>query len=207
MNVIFVGASITQGYWDTDGGWVTRIAKRFIKQAIETDDYDIPMVFNLGISGDNADKILKRLDVELMARVDGREDIVVFSFGTNDSSVRGGKPVSSPEKFMSDLAKVKEISEKYVDEIIFMNILPCDETRTQPVAWNDAVYYYNQRIDSFNDAVSQFCEKNSLKMIDIFTPFSLTNTNSRLLIDGLHPDTAGHQLIAEVVTKELEGAL
>jgi lysophospholipase L1-like esterase len=157
MNIIVVGASIAQGFWDTEGGWVARITKKFMKQAIDTRDYDVPRIFNLGVSGDNAKRILKRLGTELSARVDGREDIVLFSFATNDSCRRDGKYATSPEEFAEDLAQIHKIASEHVDNVAFCNILPCDEKLTQPVAWNDSVYYYNDRIDQFNAVIKECC--------------------------------------------------
>jgi lysophospholipase L1-like esterase len=207
MKIIFVGASITQGYWDTEGGWVARVARKYNEQSLKADIFpaaqSFPAVFNLGISGDKADDISERLDTELKARVvNRREDIVVFSFGTNDSQRRGDEFVSSPEKFASDLASVHEIAKNHVDRVIFANILPCDEQRTLPVAWGNS-YYYNDRINAFNDAISNFCKDNKLKMIDLHTPLSEANKQQELLIDGLHPNNAGHELISNIVLREL----
>jgi lysophospholipase L1-like esterase len=208
MRVFFVGDSITQGYWDLEGGWVTRISKGFTEQAIDDSPYyESPRVFNLGVSGDNADKILKRLDVELRARIDGRDDVVIFSFGTNDSQKRNGQVVSSPEKFKKDLEKIYQIAKKYVDGVAIANILPCDEARVQPVAWNAEVYYYNERINDFNQVIGRFCKEKSVRLIDIATPFATANTDNQLLIDGLHPNSDGHKLIAEIVLKGLEEIL
>ncbi|MCL2451716.1 GDSL-type esterase/lipase family protein [Candidatus Saccharibacteria bacterium] len=209
MNIIFVGASITQGFWDTGGGWVARITRTFMKRAVDTKTFygagSPPVAFNLGISGDNAERILGRLDTELAARVDGRGDVVVFSFGVNDSQARGGKFTSSPKKFLADLTRIFEITKNYVDNVFFANILPCDEKLVQPVAWNDSIYYYNDRIDDFNQVLEEFCRGggSGLKVIDIATPFKKALEQRELLMDGLHPNDAGHELIAEVVLERL----
>jgi lysophospholipase L1-like esterase len=205
-NIVIIGASITQGYWDTEGGWATRIKREYIRRAVESKDYDVPKVFNLGISGNDAIKILKRLDVELQARVKNFDDLVLFSFGTNDSSRQQGKFVETPEKFKSNLEEIVAITRKYTDNIVFCNILPCDDGLVQPVQWNDTVFYYNDRIDEFNSKMLELCAENEIKMIDIYSPFIEKNNWQGLLEDGLHPNDAGHKLVFEIVMKELEGA-
>ncbi|GHU08686.1 arylesterase [Alphaproteobacteria bacterium] len=203
-NIIIVGASITQGYWDTEGGWATRIKREYIKRAVDKKDYDVPMVFNLGISGNDAIKILKRLDVELQARAKNRDDLVLFFFGTNDSSHQQGKFIETPAEFKQNIEKIVETTQKYTDNIIFGNILPCDDKIVQPVAWNDTVFYYNSRIIEFNSVIQEFCADNDIKMIDVYTPFAAESQKQNLLEDGLHPNDVGHKLVFEIIMKELE---
>ena len=44
-------------------------------------------------------------------------------------------------------------------------------------------------------------------MIDVHTPFAAAQAKRDLLFDGLHLNTDGHELIADVVMKRLEEIL
>lgn len=62
MRVLVFGDSITQGFWDLDGGWVARLRRTYDKQMIEGVNDDPPSLFNLGVSGDSSDDIVTRFD-------------------------------------------------------------------------------------------------------------------------------------------------
>lgn len=68
MRVLVFGASITQGYWDTQGGWVQRLRTHYDKKQIADLTKDNPSVFNLGVSADTTKDILERFEAETKAR-------------------------------------------------------------------------------------------------------------------------------------------
>jgi hypothetical protein len=85
MRVLVFGDSITQGYWDTDGGWVDRIRRHFDTiQATDLQDNDEPTIFNLGISADNSRNILERIETETISRTRHGLDPEVDSQGWVD---------------------------------------------------------------------------------------------------------------------------
>src|SRR6266446_3620690 len=71
MRALVFGASITQGFWDTEGGWVNRLRRHYDSQVIKGlhPEENYPTVFNLGISGDSTKGVLKRFNNEAKARV------------------------------------------------------------------------------------------------------------------------------------------
>lgn len=75
--VCIFGDSITQGYNDFDnGGWADQLKIYFNK---ENPDHSF---FNLGISGDNTEDLLKRFKVEVEAR---NPEVFIIAIGINDS--------------------------------------------------------------------------------------------------------------------------
>ncbi|GHU09312.1 peptidase [Alphaproteobacteria bacterium] len=207
MNIVFFGSSITLGAWDAEGGWVTRLRRHFDEGFIKGGDYSQPYIdiYNLGIDADHAERILARLDAELSTkRVERRSDIVVFEIGINDTHLKHGEYTSMPEKFAGDIKKISDIAKRYVDNVVFLNILPCDEKLVNPVLWDDEVFYTNERIEIFNKVLEGFCSDNNVGLVDVHTPFLQEYKKTKLLADGLHPNSEGHKLIADVVLEKLK---
>ncbi len=105
MRVLVFGASITQGFWDTEGGWVARLREHYDKQRIANQsDRGIPTFFNLGISGDTSKNLRKRFVAETEARVWPNEDMLfILCIGTNNARTINGTPVSSPAQYSEDM--------------------------------------------------------------------------------------------------------
>ena len=152
MRILIFGNSITQGYHDTQGGWVARLLGAFIKKY----GADTPGVFNLGISGNKTYDVEARFNAEAMARVQNRDDLIIFDVGTNDSCKKAGKLASTPDKFARDIKELDDMARKYVDNVAFMNLTPCDDRRVQPASWNNDLYYSNDRINQFNTVLENY---------------------------------------------------
>lgn len=202
MRVLVFGDSITQGFWDTDGGWVQRIRTVYDKETIKT-GYDLPTIFNLGISGNSSGDIVERFEAETEARYQDEKLGLVFAVGVNDSRTKSGVNFSEPEEYKSNLEKLLAMARKYSDKIVFVGLTPCVEERSNPVSWGDTGYT-NNRIRVFNQVLEDFCHDNTLEFIDILTPFTEAGAKTELLPDSLHPNNEGHQLIADIVLPRLQ---
>src|SRR5208283_3261830 len=85
MNILVFGDSIAYGAWDKDGGWVQRLRK-FLDAKNLSDPNSYFLLYNLGISGDNTEKLLGRIDPEIRARLEENKPLaIIFAIGTNDS--------------------------------------------------------------------------------------------------------------------------
>ena len=206
MRVLIFGDSITQGFWDADGGWVAILRKEYDQQKIDGKDDDPATLFNLGVSGDSSDDILARLKPETEARNRYGEMAFVFAVGVNDSRTKAGKEFSNVERYTSNLAKLQELAKEYSDKILFVGLTPCIEERSNPVAWGDTGYT-NARIKMFDDALADFCKEHDLPFVQVLEPFSDSLKGSELLPDALHPNREGHQLIADLVRPNLQDLL
>jgi lysophospholipase L1-like esterase len=213
MRVLVFGDSITQGYWDTDGGWVEKIRKHYdTLQASDLDGRDEPTVFNLGISADNSKNVLDRIESETIARTrHGNLPVIVIQIGVNDSStdeLPEGESVSLPiEKYEQNLKmiidKVKPISSK----IIFVGLSACDETKTTPVSWG-SFHYTNEAIKNYENKIKEIAEESSVAFIPVFDRFKAEiDKGVDLLPDGLHPNNDGHTFMAELILGELDSLL
>lgn len=203
MVVLIFGDSITQGYWDQKGGWADRIKASVFEKDIDNDFKRYHGVHNLGIDGNTTAQVLERFNTESKARFwPGAEYAVVFAVGVNDTVIsKDSDTLSSPEQYKRELASLLQRAQAFTSNIMFVNICPVDETLTNPLpASSTGKCYTNDRIDSFNKVLRKFTEENNVSLVDVA---SLFRSRNDLLADGLHPNTAGH----EVIFNAVQGAL
>lgn len=205
MRVLIFGDSITQGFWDVDGGWVSRLRKEYDQKAVEADDYDQPIIFNLGVSGNTSDDVLARFENETKARAND-ELAFVFAIGVNDARTKAGVNFSDVERYRKNLSEIVSLARQYSDRILFVGLTPCVEERSNPVSWGDTGYT-NARIKTFDSTLKEFCDDNQVQFVEVFEPFASREAESELLPDSLHPNDDGHKLIAELVFPKIQELL
>jgi len=209
MRVLVFGDSITQGYWDTEGGWVERLRKHYdTLQASDLEGRDEPTIFNLGISADNSSNVLGRIEAETTARTrHGNLPMIIIQIGVNDSSTDNqavDKSVRvSIEDYENNLRKIVELVKPLSSKIIFVGLSACDEQRTTPVSWGD-FHYTNESIKSYEDKMKDIAAEYGVLFIPVFDSFlEQLNDGSDYLTDGLHPNNKGHSFIFNLVHPEL----
>ncbi len=187
-SICVFGDSIVWGASDEEmGGWVERLRTLFLR------GNDIE-VYNLGISGNNTEKLIKRFEDEAKYR---GADILIFSIGTNDSQYIESKnnPRVSLKKFKKNIEYLIKKSRKITNKIIFIGLIKVDESKTMPVPWSDEKKYYdNENILKYNSVISEVCLEKNVYFLDIYN--FLNNDD---LDDGLHPNSNGHNKIFEKV--------
>ena len=185
MNSICVfGDSVSWGAWDLEkGGWVNRlwfyVAKREGNAYVE--------VYNCSVSGGTTDTILERFERE--AKIRGA-DALIFQTGGNDAAYEHTPDnyLIPPDKFRANLEEIIKRARKITNNIIFMELKNCDESKTMPVPWRD-VYYTNKNIKKYVEIMKDVCEKNNILFLGLkpLTPKDFD--------DGLHPNAVGHEKI------------
>lgn len=195
------GDSITYGSWDKAGGWVQRL-RTFIEEKYPEEH----LIYNLGVSADTTDSLLDRLEYEInnrgyeRSKRRGSKTIIIFQIGTNDSafmSTKNGLWVKQG-KFRKNIREIIEKSKKFSDKIFFVEATPVDESKTQPVPWDKRVTYKNGSTREYNGIVKEECNLENVPVIEIFDEFYKSNYK-KLLQDGLHPNSEGHENIFQTV--------
>lgn len=206
--VLIFGDSITQGMWDRKGGWAQRLIDDYFSKQMGNMEADVPALFNLGVSADTTENLLARFEHEATARK--RPELAfVFAIGTNDSRIDGKTPFSSPERYAANLGRLIEQAKQFVDmsRILFVGLQPCDEARTTPVSWRDTTYT-NERLKLFDQALQKACNEHDVAYVPIFNAYQKAQKNSAdMLIDGLHPDDAGHEHMYALISPYLADIL
>lgn len=211
MRVLVFGASITQGFWDSQGGWVNRLRKYYDGLALKDlklqDNY--PTIFNLGISGNKVEDLLARFDGEASARLraDTKNGAIIFSIGTNNAYTEGEEKWSGPGSYRSNLEELVQKAKKYTDKIMFVGLPPCEEDKTTPVFWRD-ITYTNDRILAVDKIMREVAANHSFPQVATFEPLrDEMEKGKQLFADGLHPNNDGHELIFRLVQPELDKLL
>lgn len=210
MRVLVFGDSITQGFWDTEGGWAARLRKHYDQRQLkDLKNNDEPVVFNLGISGDITEGVLKRFEPELEARRwrwPQEEFSFVFAIGINDTASDSGIERSDTEKYRTQLEQLIDLGSQSSSRIMFIGLTPCVEEIVNQRAGEKVLS--NQRIKSFDMVLAEVCEAKKVAFVPLFSKLQKElDDGRRLFDDGLHPNNEGHQLIFEMVQPELDKLL
>lgn len=208
MRVLVFGDSISQGFFDKNGGWVASLERHYHRDGF-VQGSDFKTFFNLSISGDFSRNVLKRLDSELEAREwPGEDKIIIFAIGTNDSHFYSdGKNEVEVDIFTENIIKIIDIAKRFGTKILFVGLSPVVDAMLNPSSWNSDICFSTDRIKLFNDIIAEVSTKNNVEFVDIHSRFVALSDREVLFEDGLHPNAAGHELIYKTVLPQLDNLL
>lgn len=210
MRVLIFGDSITQGLFDTKGGWVNRLAVKYQEAALKNLAGDWHEIFNLGVSGDTVQDVIDRVENETKARIWENNPIaIVVAVGINDSRLISNRVFTEEYKFQEQCEKLVDIVTRISDQSLFVGLSAVDEKLTNPWEFSTGKeQFLNNRINLFEDCIKQVCEQKNVRFVPIHDMFiGQLGGNHALLSDGLHPDEAGHALLYEMIAPEIKKLL
>lgn len=190
MTICIFGDSITWGERDCEkGGWAGRLKTHLM-------DEDV-WVYNLGISDDSTDSVLKRFDAETEAR---NPDIIIFAIGIKDASkTNNGETIISLDEFRKNIEILADKAKRITDKIVFIGLTDVDESKTNPYSWDENRYSDNESIAGYDEALEFFCQNNNITYVEML---GLLDNDD--LCDGLHPNSKGHEKMFEKIAKAIE---
>jgi len=206
--IFFVGDSITAGAWDPKGGWANRLSGKIMARTYSSANkfkgfYCMP--YNLGVSGDTAPDIVRRLENEVTARVYGapEDDTIQFvlAVGVNDSiySLDEGRQFYNDDEFLDDFTRIIDIMKIFTNNINVIGLLPVDETRVNPTPWAEGKAYKNDSIAHFNGMIKSVCETQNIDFLNLFADWLAMPDLADHFTDGLHPNEKGHALMEKTI--------
>jgi lysophospholipase L1-like esterase len=199
-NVLIFGDSITLGAWDTKGGWADRLKRYFYQRSVNSKLTEYNEVYNLGRSGDTTNEIVKRFDSETKVRMWGDPlTILIFAVGVNDSIIIDNIEKVPTNKFKKNVEKIIQKAQKYTDKIVFLDLLPVDESKVSPIPWSPRESLSNNSIDKYNNILKTMIDASNCRLVNVSSDFAGQDYKS-LLEDGVHPNSRGHELIYEKVS-------
>ncbi|HKU19039.1 MAG TPA: GDSL-type esterase/lipase family protein [Candidatus Saccharimonadales bacterium] len=211
MRVLVFGDSITQGFWDSRGGWAARLRAAYDEVRLKDPNLDAPLLFNLGICGETSEELCKRIEPEIVARRSHQGDSFAFviASGMNDTKIEDGAVRSSPEAYRQHVTEVIWILRQHADvsKVLLVGLTPVDEARTAPTEWNPSVSLTNNRIREFDAVLREVATQSGASYVPVFEEFQKQPNWRTLLLDGLHPSDAGHQLMFKLIQPALQKIL
>jgi len=147
-------------------------------------------IVNLGVGGERTDQALERLSEVIKMR----PDFVTVMYGTNDSFVDAGKEDSrlSVADYRANLSRI-------ILRLRDAQIVPILMT---PPSWADSAER-NVRLQAYVDVCRELAKLNEVQLIDHFDAWNKSAQDGRDLLDwttdGCHPNSAGHEYIAETM--------
>lgn len=191
-NICIFGDSIAWGHADIEkGGWANRL-RIFLEEK-----YDDIEVYNLGVSGNITEDILKRFEAESETR---QANMLIFAIGINDSQYTESKdnPRTPLDKFKDNIKELITKSRNFTEEIIFIGFTDIDESKTMPIPWKMGIYYDKENIAIYDRVLKSVCEEEKVSYISLEGAI-----DSEGLVDGVHPNSKGHEKIYQRINNFL----
>lgn len=184
MRICFVGDSFVNGTGDPDYlGWTGRVCAAMGQRGYNITHY------NLGIRGQTsaeiADRWWKEVSCRLPQSYDGR---LVFSFGTNDTTLEAGQPRVAPADSLQYLQQI--LTQASAHFPVLMVGPPPIEDQAQ-----------NDRTADLSRQYQSLCTRLRIPYLDMFTPLSQSPIwmQEVAAFDGAHPGAAGYAEFAHQV--------
>ncbi len=201
MRVLVFGDSITFGYNDAAGGWAQKLR---LTPVFEETDHSI---YPLGISGDTTEGVLKRFEIETLARRwHGEKTFTVLAIGTNDAQylINEKRNRYTTDEFEHNYRSLLDLALEMSAGVLVLGLPPVDDEASKVVSEEKA--FFQRRTVELNEIIKQFATEKNIPFVDIMSLFQNHGGNV-LLDDGLHPNTQGHELIYREVCKQLRDLL
>ena len=201
MNLLIFGSSITWGAWDQEGGWAQRLKSFCDAKAVDANFESYTSVYCLGVSGDKTTDLLERFDTEVKARIDEEEKtLILIEIGINDSQfvLEKGKHRVSLEEYKQNLLTLINKAKQYGSDLILIGLTPVDDGKVDPTPWTPGKSYRLEFVKQYEEILKEVSQEQNILCIEIMDKFQEQDYKN-LFVDGLHPNTQGHQIIYEQV--------
>lgn len=202
--LFFIGDSITTGAWDASGGWANRLIGDVMAKTIKANDSNgsfYCMPYNLGVSGDSAVEILRRMTAEITPRCDNEnpneKKQIVFATGVNDSWYwfKPKRSKVTDEAFAANIQKLIDEAHAFTTNISFIGILPVVDELLNPLPWAPEISYANVHVERFENIIRDVCAQNNLPFLPLYQQWHAMPDYADYLQDGVHPNSRGHDLL------------
>jgi len=205
MKTIIFGDSIAYGKWDSQGGWAARL-RQYIDKKYNLSPKTNYQLHNLSIPGELVLHLEERLPVEFSSRVLADEEnyLVIFALGINDANPVNwlSSQATPPEKFKALLKNYYQLVKKPNVQVAFIGLTPIDEDR-----WLDdskfAGNFFLKDVRQYDQYLKEICQELNIPFLPLLDNL-LKASYQETLVDGIHPDDKGHQMMFERIIKFLE---
>ena len=180
--VVFMGDSITDGWGKKYGQFFP--GKPYI---------------NRGISGQTTPQMLIRFRPDVIAL---KPKVVVILAGTND--IAGNTGPSTLEMIEDNMASMVDLAQKNGIKVVLSSVMPvCDYIQ------NQTTRRPNEKIIALNQWIRDYAAAHDAVYLDYFTPMQDAKGvfKQELTYDGLHPNSAGYDVMMPLAQRAVDQAL
>ncbi len=199
--IVVFGDSIAYGKWDSDGGWVAQLRK-YIDEKHNISHGGNYQIFNSSIPGEIAPRLVQRLALEANFRFWPEEkNFAIIAVGLNDSNPGNwmAGEQTTEVNFKKSISQIIDTFREKNIEILILGLTPVVEVKrikqnsqfTEKLA---AIY------DRYLKEVATKERVNYLEMNQYLREHGCEDH----IVDGVHLDHAGHELIFSRVRDYLE---
>jgi len=195
------GSSSVYGVGGAEGGIGDLLKKKMHEMMYFPNGVgEIYEVYNFSKSGAKVEFILKTYE-EQLKNYGGKENIIIVSIGGNNTKAEGtiDNFVSSIEDYKKSLYKLVSGLKKSASQLICVGYSPVEEKKTMPIISSltgGKVYFSNKRLIKFNRTFKEVCRELDVIFINIMEAIDINLWRENYLaVDGLHPNSNGHQFI------------
>lgn len=174
-------------------------------------------ILNAGIGGHATDDGRGRFERDVLTRC---PDIAVIMFGINDAAADVWRDVTEPR---ITLARYEENLRFFVTTLRAQGVVPVLMT-PNPLAWTDqekrlygkppydvnTADGHNVLLREYVAAVRNVAQAESVPLVDVYAAFAAyiaEHPFQNVLLDGIHPNDAGHKLITDLLLPEIARTL
>ena len=179
-------------------------------------------VHNAGIGGNTTRDALKRFERDVLRY---KPRIIVMQFGINDAAVDVWQkpPATEPrvprEEYLTNLRSLVTAAQKQKSKIILMTTNPVRWTAKLRELYGKPPYrieaeegFDSPLLAGYNEALRRLSGELSVSLVDVRAAYPgfaerHQTTVDGLLLDGMHPNDLGQQLVAELLVPAIRDAL
>jgi lysophospholipase L1-like esterase len=200
--IFIFGDSIGQGFYDEkNGGWVQQLQRYFFKEAIE-EKSDVNII-NLSVSGHSSTEVLARIHFEISNRIRPVGMLTILAIGVNDSYEKHGIKRTPPEKLNENINQIIQEVKALGSELLILGCTPCVNDRVQPTSWNSALWYDTADLRKYESILQRCAADADVEFLPLWEALNSKMQDEELMPDGIHPNTTGHEIIYNEVSRKL----
>ena len=190
-NIGMIGDSIAHGYYDEQNlGWFARLGEMILSS--HPGEY----VFNnMSQSGDNIADTTNRAIYEVLSR---QFDLIIVNTGINDLRRRKNSELQldfSEGVRIMYWNKLLDILALSRAKIVVLDLTPVIENRYTEQA---SLVRYNSDVERYNEIIKHICQQKNIKFFERYSTWKDRDLE-KLYKDATHPNSEGHQIMAEEV--------
>ena len=196
--IVVFGDSIAYGKWDEQGGWVARL-RDHIDHLCNFGKPGNVQVYNMGIPGELAVRMVKRVPEELRMRIDLADtkgnNVVIFAAGINDSNPANWITLkqSDETEFKHSISTMIREAKNQGAKVACIGLTPINEQRFLPASKFKGAFF-QKHVAKFEKYLEQICKDEHTPFLSCYNDL-LNSDFIDTIIDGVHPNTKGHEMM------------